>query len=225
MIDSVIYCFKWTLYYLHEYRFTIMLVMFFSFFTFYVFFIKKLEIFIKGKNKKLKELEKTNKEYQESLEYYESITQKYKDKIKAYEQDIQTLVQEKPKPNLQANYEKGKIYEYKIKLYYESLGYRVFPNGYINGKRDGGVDLIAYKGSEVRLIQTKCYKNPPRQHLLRLFVGDCTLHIKKNMKFLKNKDIYKDFITSCEEIDYGVSEFLKENPEEINYQIKRFANE
>lgn len=34
MIDSVIYYFKWTLYYLHEYRFTIMLVMFFSFLLF-----------------------------------------------------------------------------------------------------------------------------------------------------------------------------------------------
>ncbi|MBZ7985678.1 restriction endonuclease [Campylobacter sp. Cr9] len=114
---------------------------------------------------------------------------------------------------------KGQEYEYKIKCYFDSLGYNVYPNGYINGKKDKGIDLIAYKNNEVHLIQCKCYKNPPKQDLLRMFVGDCEIYIKNNQNKLNNKTIYKDFITSCKEKDYGVIKFLEENKNLINYLI------
>lgn len=114
---------------------------------------------------------------------------------------------------------KGQEYEYKIKCYFDSLGYNVYPNGYINGKKDKGIDLIAYKNNEVHLIQCKCYKNPPKQDLLRMFLGDCEIYIKNNQSKLKNKTIYKDFITSCKNKDYGVIKFLEENKNIIDYLI------
>lgn len=121
--------------------------------------------------------------------------------------------------NKEENIKKGQEYEYKIKCYFDSLGYNVYPNGYINGKKDKGIDLIAYKNNEVHLIQCKCYKNPPKQELIRKFVGDCEIYIKNNQNKLNNKTIYKDFITSCKEKDYGVIKFLEENKNLIDYLV------
>ncbi|ULO04520.1 hypothetical protein AVBRAN_a0038 (plasmid) [Campylobacter sp. RM12651] len=115
--------------------------------------------------------------------------------------------------------QKGNRYEYKVKCFYESIGYNVYPQGYIHGFNDRGIDLIAYKNNEVHLIQCKCYKYPPRQDLLRIFMGDCELYIQKNLNKLQGKIIHKDFVTSCKTKDYGVARFLEENNNPINYLV------
>ncbi|CAD7287268.1 hypothetical protein LMG7974_00209 [Campylobacter majalis] len=123
----------------------------------------------------------------------------------------------------QEKIKKGKEYEYFIKIYFENLNYKVYPNGYIKGVKDSGIDLIAYKDNEAILIQCKNWKNPPKQKDLKIFLIDCDLYIQKNNKILKNKDIKKFFITSCEKMDYGVECYLKEynNLQEtkIHYKI------
>lgn len=115
--------------------------------------------------------------------------------------------------------QKGINYEYKIFLHYKNLDYTVIPHGRIYEKNDKGIDLIAFKENEIRLIQCKCYKYPPKQELLRIFMGDCELYIKNNKDDFQNKIIYKDFVTSCKTINYGVKKFLEEYPNEINYKI------
>lgn len=114
---------------------------------------------------------------------------------------------------------KGNRYEYKIKCFYENMGYTVYPQGYIHGYNDRGIDLIAYKNNDVHLIQCKCYSKPPKQELLRIFMGDCELYIQNNFNKLQNKNIHKDFVTSCKTKDYGVSKFLEENNNPVNYLI------
>lgn len=121
--------------------------------------------------------------------------------------------------NKEDSFKKGQDYELKIKKHFESMDYKVYPNGYLLGKKDGGIDLIAYKNNEVSLVQCKCYKNPPKQELLRKFIGDCELYIKNNENKLKNKIIKKIFVTSCEQKDYGVEKFLNENQNIITYLI------
>lgn len=115
--------------------------------------------------------------------------------------------------------QKGNRYEYKIKCFYENMGYTVYPQGYIHGYDDRGIDLIAYKDNEVHLIQCKCYSKPPKQELLRIFMGDCELYISNNSNKLFGKNIHRDFVTSCKTKDYGVIKFLENNKNFINYLV------
>lgn len=169
--------------------------------------------------KKAESFQNENISLKQENAIFQEENEKYKEQIKEYELKMQELLQ---KQAINNNINKGKVYEYKLKLYYESKSYKVFPNGYIKGKNDGGIDLIAYKDNEVRLIQAKCYTNPPKQHLIRQFIGDCEIYIKENQHFLKNKTIFKDFITNCPTIEFSVKAYLEEHPNIINYQIKVF---
>lgn len=178
-------------------------------------------------NKKLRALREINEEYENILKD-KNIDVNYIDRYKKLEQENKELKEKlnKQKENYKAylknkeeNIKKGQDYELKIKIFYENLGYKVYPNGYINKKNDKGIDLIAYKNNEVHLIQCKCYKNPPKQELIRKFIGDCEVYIKNNTNKLNNKTIYKDFITSCKNKDYGVIKFLEENKNIIDYLI------
>lgn len=120
---------------------------------------------------------------------------------------------QEPKMN---GFQIGRNYEYKIKCYLQKQGFKVFPNGLVNGRNDDGIDLIAYKDNEVHLIQCKCYKYPPKQDLIRKFYGDCKIYEEKNN--LGNKKIVYRFITSCRTIDYGTNLFLSKN-KFISYEI------
>lgn len=46
--------------------------------------------------------------------------------------------------------------------FYTKEGYKVFPNGYVKGLEDCGIDLIAHKGKETILIQCKNWKKQSR---------------------------------------------------------------
>ncbi|WP_191337708.1 restriction endonuclease [Helicobacter pullorum] len=120
--------------------------------------------------------------------------------------------------NAQTNKEKGDKYELQILRHYKKQGYKVYPQGFIKGKADGGIDLVAYKGSEALLIQCKNweYKQVKQEHL-RIFMGDCAAYLEKNQKIFAKKNVRRVFITSCENLDYGVKKFLEEN--DVEYKI------
>ncbi|MGP1532948.1 MAG: hypothetical protein ACTTJF_02645 [Campylobacter sp.] len=118
---------------------------------------------------------------------------------------------------------KGKEYEYDVKCFFEQRNYKVYPNGYINGVKDEGIDLIAYKEDEAILAQCKNWINPPKQDIIKKFVADADLFINKNQSKFKNKRIRKIFFTSCRQMDYGAKIFLEEynqyNQIKIEYVI------
>lgn len=140
--------------------------------------------------------------------------------FKLFESIIKDIFEdEKPKKiSYKERMKKGKEYEYKIKTILEKDGFKVYPNGYIKGKYDNGIDLIAYKDDEMHLIQCKCYETPPKQTLIRKFYGDCKLYEEKNENKIKNKKIIYRFITSCEKIDKSTEAFLQDN-KNIKYEI------
>lgn len=158
--------------------------------------------------------ENASQEEQKSLQFIDD------DILKAYEKDLEDAILKvvnkyKFSENLSAkmpnyhkitktiiyraeseNEKKGRLYELKIKKHYEEQGYKVFPHGFVNGKNDGGIDLVCHKENECVLIQCKNYKTPIGQDLLRKFIGDCTVFVSENEKMLKNKIIKKVFISS-----------------------------
>lgn len=154
----------------------------------------------------------TNQETKDITEEYEKIKQEAKN----------TNFQKIAKTEAE-KIQKGKQYEYDVKCFFEKRNYKVYPNGYINGVKDEGIDLIAYKDDEAILAQCKNWANPPKQDIIKKFVADADLYINKNQNKFKNKKIRKIFFTSCRQIDYGAKTFLEEynqyNKIKIEYVI------
>lgn len=116
------------------------------------------------------------------------------------------------------NKQKGDNYEFQISKYYKNKGYKIYPNGINKGVADGGIDIVAHKGSETILIQCKNWEySQIKQEHLRIFLGDCTAYIERNQKYLAKRKIRRVFITSCQNIDYGVERFVAEN--NVEYKI------
>lgn len=108
-----------------------------------------------------------------------------------------------------ANKQKGDKYEIQIKNFYKHKGYKIYPNGAIKGIKDGGIDLIAHNGDETILIQCKNWEHSQvKQEHLRIFLGDCTAFLEKNHHFYAKRNIRRTFVTSCQNIDYGVKKFV-----------------
>ena len=117
-----------------------------------------------------------------------------------------------------ANKQKGDKYELQIGKEYQNAGYKVYFKGIKEGKSDNGIDLVAYKGDEAVLIQCKNWERAQvKQEQLRVFIGDCTSYIEKNRKIFANKQVRRVFVTSCENIDYGVKKFVEEN--NVEYRV------
>ena len=114
--------------------------------------------------------------------------------------------------NARKNKQKGDKYELQIVRYYKQQGYKVYPKGLKEGRRDKGIDIIAYKGKEAFLIQCKNWeRSQVKQEHLRIFLGDCTAYIEQNQKIFAKKNVCRVFVTSCESVDYGVKKFIMEN--------------
>lgn len=132
---------------------------------------------------------------------------------------------DKRKNSYWQNIQKGKKYEYQIMQYFKNLGYGVYPKGFYEKKKDGGIDLIAHNEKEILIIQCKNWSNAPKSKEIRTFITDSEIYIKdsKNKNRIKDKQIRKIFVTSYEQIDYGVKCFLdkfnKENDIKIEYLI------
>ena len=157
-------------------------------------------------------INQTNQETKDITEEYDKIKQESKN----------TNFQKAAKTEAE-KIKKGKEYEYDVKCFFEQRDYKVYPNGYINGVKDEGIDLIAYKGDEAVLAQCKNWANPPKQDIIKKFVADADLFINKNQSKFKNKRIRKIFFTSCRQMDYGAKIFLEEynqyNKIKIEYVI------
>ena len=120
--------------------------------------------------------------------------------------------------NTQRNKQKGDKYELQIGKDYQKQGYKVYFKGINEGLCDKGIDLIAYKGKEALLIQCKNWEHSQvKQEHLRIFLGDCTAYIEQNQKIFVKKNVRRVFVTSCENMDYGVKKFIMEN--NIEYKI------
>lgn len=116
------------------------------------------------------------------------------------------------------NKQKGDNYEKQIGRFYQKQGYKVYFKGINEGLKDQGIDLIAYKGKDVILIQCKNWENTQvKQEHLRIFLGDCTAYVEQNKKIFAKKNINRVFVTSCQNVDYGVKKFLEEN--NMEYKI------
>lgn len=117
-----------------------------------------------------------------------------------------------------ANKQKGDNYEFQIGKSYKRKGYKIHYNGINKGVADGGIDIVAHKGDETILIQCKNWEHSQvKQEHLRIFLGDCTAYIERNQNYLAKRKIRRVFITSCQNIDYGVERFVAEN--NIEYKI------
>ena len=116
------------------------------------------------------------------------------------------------------NKQKGDRYERQIGKYYQQQGYNVYFKGLEEGRRDRGIDLIAYKGNDALLIQCKNWENSQiKQEQLRIFLGDCTAYLEQNQKIFSKKNVGRVFVASCKNMDYGVKKFVEENS--MEYKI------
>lgn len=119
------------------------------------------------------------------------------------------------------NKQKGDKYELQIGKYYQSQGYKVYFKGINEGRKDEGIDLIAYKDKEAILIQCKNWENSQiKQEHLRIFLGDCAAYIEQNPKIFTRKNVRRTFVTSCKNMDYGVKKFIESN--NLEYKIIPF---
>ncbi len=104
--------------------------------------------------------------------------------------------------NARHNKQKGDKYELQIVRHYKQQGYKVYPKGLKEGRRDKGIDIIAYKGKEALLIQCKNWeRSQVKQEHLRIFLGDCTAYLEQNQKIFAKRSVRRVFVTSCENVD------------------------
>lgn len=116
------------------------------------------------------------------------------------------------------NKQKGERYELQIGKWYQKQGYKVYFKGINEGRRDGGIDLIAYRGQEAILIQCKNWENTQvKQEHLRIFMGDCTAYLEQNEFKFRKKNVRRAFVTSCKFQEYAVKKFVASN--KIEYVV------
>lgn len=107
---------------------------------------------------------------------------------------------------------KGEEYEKLISEHYRKQGYKVIENGKIQGKKDGGIDIIAKKKNELILIQCKNWRKDGAYKIthndLKTFLGNCTPYTEN---IDKNKiKVERLFITSADILDSSAKAYLSE---------------
>lgn len=120
---------------------------------------------------------------------------------------------------------KGKEYEEQIADHFRWKGYDVVEHGKMNGKKDGGIDLIATKADEMILIQCKNWATRKITHS----------HIKEflyNAKtFIENNPIWQSieidflYVVSNDLLDKSAKGFIHHSNEKINYQVIPYEEE
>ncbi len=183
---------------------------------------KEKDCFKKVKTKS----QETYREYKNPQKIQEEIyqKQKLKQEQEKYKQNLNNTYTSSYKKPKESNYQKGKNYEEQIGKYYESLGYYVIYHGIKMGKEDKGIDLIAIKEDEALFIQCKNWTTSKiKQKHIKEFMGSCYAFLEKNPNY-KNKKTKQIFITSNNEVDYGVKKFIEENYKIIEYKIIPYQN-
>lgn len=164
-------------------------------------FIDKFEKDDKKENNEInieKENDKKSQQDQKLLDCYE----------KTYKTNYKTANQIKK--------ELGDKYELQIGEYFKSLNFKIYYNGINNGKKDGGIDIIAWSSNQVLLIQCKNYKEQIKQDLIRKFIGDCAIYENKHKDKIKNREVKRIFASNST-ADYGATKFINENKNIIDF--------
>ena len=174
-----------------------------------VILINKTKSDNKNLDEKIKDYEQNQKERKEFREWFNS--QNFKAKNNNLKPKNKFYYGENWKKK------KGDDYEYYIKKFYENEGFKVFPNGYIKGFKDDGIDLVAHKGKETILIQCKNWKSKAELKNITKFYNDCKNYEKYNYKKLNNRYIKKVFVISNEIQNLEIDDFLKKINNEIEF--------
>lgn len=129
------------------------------------------------------------------------------------------------KLSYQEKIQKGKDYEKFIYEHYKQCGYKVYDNGKINGKKDGGIDLIAIKEKEIIFIQCKNWKENTRYKIehkdIKTFETDINNYLEKNPIFKTETYTKKTrYIVSGDILHTSALKYIKEK-EYIDYEIIR----
>lgn len=164
-------------------------------------FIDKFEKDDKKENNEInieKENDKKSQQDQKLLDCYE----------KVYKTNYKTANQIKK--------ELGDKYELQIGEYFKSLNFKIYYNGINNGKKDGGIDIIAWSSNQVLLIQCKNHKEQIKQDFIRKFIGDCAIYENKHKDKIKNREVKRIFVSNST-ADYGATKFINENKNIIDF--------
>lgn len=135
--------------------------------------------------------------FQYSKVFKNTLKNNYSNREKAY-QNHKNLLFSNLSNNDKSFYlalEKGLMFELQIADYYRNLGYKV-ENRYMLS-HDGGIDVIARKGSEIILIQCKNYNTDKylNTDLIKKFIGDCFVYISQQN--LNPAKVKLHFVCSC----------------------------
>lgn len=164
-------------------------------------FIDKFEKDDKKENNEInieKENDKKSQQDQKLLDCYE----------KVYKTNYKTANQIKK--------ELGDKYELQIGEYFEKMNFRIYYKGINEGKRDAGIDIIAWSSNQVLLIQCKNHKEQIKQDFLRKFIGDCAIYENKYKYKIKNREVKRIFVSNST-ADYGATQFINENKTIIDF--------
>ncbi len=184
---------------------------------FFIFIFIMIAIFINIKKQKSKKQNQKNRyiknRYIKNKPNYEKINLCNK------------ISNDKPKKlTYKERIEKGKKFEIFIGKRLEKKGYKVDYNGERKGKKDDGIDLVAYMRNITLLVQCKNWKADGRKikhNHLKEFLGNCEVYIEKNNQNKENK-IVKVFCTSNYILDKSAEKFIEENKKIIRHEVIEF---
>lgn len=121
--------------------------------------------------------------------------------------------------------QKGKEYEDFISRHYRDCGYVVYENGLNNGRKDGGIDLVAVKEKDIVFIQCRNWsessKYKVRHTEIKVFETNVNNYLEKNPIF-KTETYTKKlrYIISGDFIHQSAIKYIKEK-ENIDFEIIR----
>lgn len=173
--------------------------------------------------------EKENKKYNDFIDKFkkddkkennEINIEKENDKKSQQDQKLLDCYEKVYKTNYktanQIKKELGDKYELQIGEYFKSLNFKIYYNGINNGKKDGGIDIIAWSSNQVLLIQCKNHKEQIKQDFIRKFIGDCAIYENKHKDKIKNREVKRIFASNST-ADYGAMKFINENKNIIDF--------
>ena len=154
---------------------------------------------------KEKRIEKIIREYENNINSNNHVNKKNYEPEPEFEPKQTSTYWEKVK--------KGSEYEEFIADYYKSLGYDVVEHGKMMGRKDMGIDIIAFKKNEILLIQCKNFKENSRwkirQKDIKAFRMDCINFLVENPEHKREK-MKGLFIASNDVFDNGAKRYAKE---------------
>lgn len=168
---------------------------------------------------------KENKKYNDFIDKFEKNNKKENKEIHIEKENNKTSQNDEKlldcyekvyKTNYKTKKELGNEYELQIGRYFQSLNFKIYYNGINNGKKDGGIDIIAWSSNQVLLIQCKNHKEQIKQDFIRKFIGDCAIYENKYKDKIKNREVKRIFASNST-ADYGATKFINENKNIIDF--------